>query len=59
MEGKPVEIGFNPRYLLDALKVIDSEKITMSLITSVSPCIIKPINNDNYVYLVVPVRLSK
>lgn len=58
LEGKELEIGFNPKFLIDVLKIIDSDEIIMKLTTSVSPCIIKPIDNDNYTYLVLPVRLS-
>lgn len=57
LEGQDLEIGFNPKYLIDALKVIDSEEIIIELSTSVSPCIIKPKDNDNYIYLVLPVRI--
>lgn len=59
LEGNDLEIGFNPKYLIDALKVIDSEDITLELINNVSPCIIKPIDHDNYTYLVLPCRISK
>lgn len=57
LEGPDLDIGFNPKYLIDALKVMDSEEITMEMTNSVSPCIMKPIDHDNYTYLAVPVRL--
>ena len=44
-EGKDLEAGFNPKYFLDALKVIDDEEIFINFGTSISPCIIKPIEN--------------
>jgi len=56
--GDDIEIGFNPKYWLDVLKVIDTEKIEIELTSSVSPCIIKPHNNSNYTYLVLPVRIT-
>ena len=59
LEGDDLEIGFNSKYLLDALKIIDSEEVNMELSTSVSPCVIKPSDNTNYIYLVLPVRLAK
>lgn len=58
MSGNELEIGFNPRYISEALKVIDSEKVILKFITGVSPCIIKPADNDNFTYLVVPVRMA-
>lgn len=59
LEGQDLDIGFNPKYLMDALKVIDSEKIYMQFINNVSPCIITPEDSDNYIYLVLPCRISK
>ncbi|MDK2919579.1 MAG: polymerase subunit beta [Candidatus Petromonas sp.] len=59
LEGDDLEIGFNSKYLLDALKVVDSEEINLEFTTSVSPCVMKPADNENYTYLVLPVRLSK
>ena len=57
LEGNNIDIGFNPKYLIDVLKVIDSEVIYMEFLANISPCIIKPKNNDNYTYLVLPVRI--
>lgn len=57
LEGEDIEIGFNPRYMLDALKVMDNEEVIMEMSTPVSPCIMKPIDSDNYLYLVLPVRM--
>lgn len=57
LEGNNLEIGFNPKYLIDVLKVIDSEIIYMEFLANISPCIIRPKNNDNYTYLVLPVRI--
>jgi len=59
LEGPNIEIGFNPKYLIDALKIIDSEEIYLELNNNVSPCIIKSADNENYTYLVLPCRISK
>lgn len=58
LEGPELEIGFNPKYLVDALKVMDSDELHMEFSTSVSPCIMKPMDQDSYTYLVLPVRMS-
>lgn len=58
LEGPELEIGFNPKYLVDALKVMDSEEIHLEFSTSVSPCIMRPADHLNYTYLVLPVRMS-
>lgn len=58
LSGPELDIGFNPKYLLDALKVIDSEFVVMEFSTNVSPCIMKPADQGNYIYLVLPVRMA-
>jgi DNA polymerase-3 subunit beta len=57
LEGDDIDIGFNSKYFLDALKVIDSEELFLEFTTSVSPCIVKPTDHSNYTYLILPVRL--
>ena len=57
-EGENIEIAFNSKYIIEALKVIEEEKVIFSFTTNVRPGIIKPVNNDNYIYLVLPVRIS-
>lgn len=55
-EGSNVEIGFNPRYFIDALRVIEDDTIEIFFTSSVGPCTIKPVNNEKFVYLILPVR---
>jgi len=57
-EGNDIEIGFNSKYILDVLKVLDDEEIVIELVSSVKPCIIKPVEGNGYEYLVLPVRIS-
>ena len=57
-EGKDLEAGFNPKYFLEALKVIDDEEIFINFGTSISPCIIKPIENEHYTYMILPIRMK-
>ena len=49
-EGDDVIIGFNSKYLIDALKVIDDENIVILFNNSVSPCLIKPVSGDSLIY---------
>lgn len=56
MDGGKIDIGFNPRYFIDALKVIDDEKIEIFFTSSVGPCTIKPIDDDSFAYMILPVR---
>ncbi len=55
--GEDLEIGFNHKYLLDALKNCESEEVILEFNNSLSPCIIKPVEGDSFIYLVLPVRL--
>lgn len=56
--GEDVEIGFNNKYLLDALRNVDTDEVKMTLNGSLSPMIITPVKGDSFVSLVVPMRLS-
>lgn len=57
MDGEPLTIAFNPKYLIDALKVIEDEKVSVQFTTSLSPCIMKPLETDIYKYLILPLRM--
>lgn len=57
-EGQDLDIGFNSKYLLDVMKVISDEEVYMEFNSSVSPCLIKPVEKDNFVYLILPVRIN-
>ena len=58
-DGKGLEIGFNNKYLMDALKAAPADKVRLELSTSVSPCVILPTEGEeNFLYMVLPVRLQ-
>jgi DNA polymerase-3 subunit beta len=57
-QGDDIEIGFNGRFINDVLRAVPDENIIMEFSTSISPCIIKPEEGENYEYLILPVRLS-
>lgn len=57
-EGKNIDAGFNPKYFLDSLKAIDEEEIYIEFGTNVSPCLIKSVENNDYVYMILPIRLK-
>ena len=57
LQGQPLQIAFNSKYLIDVLKIMEEDEIIMQLTSSVSPCIIKNKDNDNCTYLILPVRL--
>lgn len=55
--GKDIMIGFNPKFLIDALRVIDDEEISLYMMNPKSPCFIRD-DNDNYIYLILPVNFN-
>lgn len=57
LQGEPLQIAFNSKYLIDVLKIMEEDEITMEFTSSVSPCILKNKEVDNCTYLVLPVRL--
>ncbi len=57
-EGKNLEAGFNPKYFLDALKVIEDEEVFVDFCSNISPCVIRPTDSEEYAYMVLPIRLK-
>ena len=55
MEGKELKIGFNPKFILDALRVIDDEDILIYFLNSKAPCFIRD-EEQSYIYMVLPVN---
>ena len=58
LEGEEIEIAFNARYISDVIKNIDDECCMLSMNTNVSPCVVSPVDGDEYLYLVLPVRVA-
>lgn len=57
--GEKIEIGFNYRYMLDALRACPDEEVKLSVKGSLSPLIIRPTEGDSFLYLILPVRLRE
>lgn len=57
LEGKDIVIGFNPKFLLDALRVIDDETVDIYLINAKAPCFIRD-REQSYIYLILPVNIN-
>ena len=56
-QGKDLMIGFNPKFILDALRVIDDEFIDIYLVNSKAPCFIRD-EEQKYIYLILPVNFN-
>ena len=58
-DGKELEIGFNNRYLCDALRAVPSEEVTLELTNGLSPIVMTPVDDKyDYSYMVLPVRIG-
>lgn len=58
LTGKNLDIAFNSQYLIDVLKEIDDEEVVFDLNTSISPCMIHPIQGNSFLYMVLPVKTN-
>jgi DNA polymerase-3 subunit beta len=58
IEGDDIKIGFNSKYILDLLRVVEDEELSVVFQGSLNPCIFKIPDNDEFIYLVLPVRIS-
>ena len=59
VEGKELEIGFNPRYVIDALKVIEDTEICIEFTTNISPVLFKPVVSNEFTYVVLPIKIKQ
>lgn len=57
MQGDPIEIAFNPRYLLEAFKNAECKEIKLSFSTALNPVVIQPVEGNSFHYIVLPVRV--
>lgn len=56
-EGKDILIGFNPKFFIDALRVIDEEEVTLYMVNPKAPCFIKD-DEESFIYLILPVNFN-
>ena len=56
-QGKDLMIGFNPKFLIDALRVIDDEEVELYMVNPKAPCFIKN-SEESYIYLILPVNFT-
>ena len=56
-EGKDILIGFNPKFFIDALRVIDSDEVSLYMVNPKAPCFIKD-DEGKFIYLILPVNFT-
>ena len=57
-DGEPLEIGFNPDFLKDGLESVEGEELLLRVISPLRPGLLQPVDNDDFRYLVMPIRLN-
>ena len=55
--GDPIDIAFNPKYIINILHSIPDETVYFEFNSPISPCVIRPVQGDAYLYLIVPMRV--
>lgn len=56
VSGEEIEVSLNGRYIADALGVIHTDQVDIGLTGKVNPCIIRPVDDDSYLHIVMPLR---
>jgi len=59
IEGDPLEIAFNAKYLIDVLSVIDSPQVALETTAASSPGVIRPIGDDQFTHVIMPMHISR
>jgi DNA polymerase-3 subunit beta len=57
-EGEPLEIGFNPEFLKEGIESVGGEEVLLRLISPLRPGLLQPVEDDDFRYLVMPIRLN-
>jgi DNA polymerase-3 subunit beta len=59
IEGEPLEIAFNAKYLIDVLSVIESPQVVLETTAASSPGVIRPIGDDQFTHVIMPMHISR
>ena len=59
MEGQPVEIAFNAKYLLDILGVLKSDQVVYDVSTPSSPGTIRPVDDSEFTHVIMPMHIAR
>ncbi len=57
-EGEPLEIGFNPDFLREGIESVEGDEVLLRLISPLRPGLLQPVDNEDFRYLVMPIRLN-
>jgi DNA polymerase-3 subunit beta len=56
--GEPLEIAFNPQFLIEGLESVDTDELVMKLSSPLRPGLLEPVSGEDFSYLVMPIRLN-
>jgi DNA polymerase-3 subunit beta len=59
VEGDPIEIAFNVRFLADVLGVVDTPNVALETSTPASPGVIRPVGRDDFLHIIMPMHLGR
>lgn len=59
VEGEPIEIAFNAKYLMDVLGVISSPQVVLETTTASSPGVIKPVDTEDFIHVIMPMHIAR
>ncbi|MCC6192039.1 MAG: DNA polymerase III subunit beta, partial [Anaerolineales bacterium] len=59
VDGVPIEIAFNVKYLVDVLNVISTPNVALETSAATSPGVIRPVGRDDYLYVAMPMHLGR
>ncbi len=59
IEGDPMEIAFNAKYLIDVLSIIDTPQVALETAASSSPGVLRPIGDENFIHVIMPMHISR
>ncbi len=59
IEGDPLEIAFNAKYLIDVLSVIETPQVVLETAVSSSPGVLRPLGDDQFTHVIMPMHISR
>jgi len=59
VEGEPIEIAFNARYLMDVLSVLNAQQVALQTSSPSSPGVLKPVGDESFLHVVMPMHIAR
>ena len=57
-QGDELTVAFNPEYLVDGLEVTPGDEVSLETVDSLKPALLRPLDSEDFLYLLMPVRVS-